>query len=873
MAFSAYRVGLVALAALASLAVAQNAAGGPVSFVTPIAPSTTAPVRITFMGSNFSEFTAFRLSSNATACDVSTEFSQGEVPPFTWSNIVRWTKHDPSNFMVVDFRINFPAVTAYVCATRDEKRWFRATNSRGRSHLHIWHKTPTITVMAPETPVANQPLYLKVPHLHRFTHGALVRSRDGCDGDRPQNVLNGANMSTYDWQTEMFGFHPVETAPQVFLCVSSGPLHTDWSLIPFDPKAIVQPRFTPSQPLGPNREKYGREIYFEVYAAATRWSMGHISCTPIVAGSETTCTLYVQNTTLVPLAAGEITLADIRDGGGVTDCPLPVVQHVDGSTTHVYFKWTPQREGRGGRVSFYRNGKPLFLHNNPLNDEWFKLPNRTKQLPPHSQIDLWFTRFIVLPGFHDLQTYPYENLINFAYFGPTANWKFIQENHTAHQVTSATIDDGVISATLSKATAIPAGSTMCRMRVLYQYSADNLDGPDETQSAYIGYVKFQRDAVTLHTFNLYASGTRVIVTGGPRTIGMDGDMRRWESIGVEIPVDATHSTITVALEAYHGNVKRTWFSDVSMRCSSAVATTAPEVAALQRIWNSVGSSSTTINTWKDGANFRGDPCLNHWHGVTCRHMRVVELDLTTSELTGLFPQIPELSRLEKLIIKDNALTGQMPTHLANLTRLRYFDASNNQFYGVPDAAFNANTHVCLRVFKARHNLITKYPTQLAWMPQLEQLDLANNRIADTVHHWPSFDAPLVHLDLSNNHLCGSLPHLPVFAPVSIDFSSNRFNGTIPTQWGELQRLELLDVSKNELSGPIPLELSKIQSGSRLTFRGEENFFRGLLPNLNFLRVDVRDNIFKCPLPKEHPWILTSHIGGMDILECDYHQED
>merc|ERR1712146_215643 len=205
-----------------------------------------------------------------------------------------------------------------------------------------------------------------------------------------------------------------------------------------------------------------------------------------------------------------------------------------------------------------------------------------------------------------------------------------------------------------------------------------------------------------------------------------------------------------------------------------------------------------------------------------------------------------------------------------MCNLQHVDLSRNAFEQVPESIFNGQAHVCLKSLLLRHNQLRRFPAHTQHLKSLEHLDLAYNTMVDSVSDWSS-EAPLVHLDVSHNSLHGPLPQLPLHALVSADFGSNQFNGSVPVGWAALRRVEYLDVSKNKLTGAIPLELSKIRSAPRLTFRAEENYFVGLLPNLGFATVDVRDNIFACPLPKEESFVLTSHYGDMTSMQCDWGQ--
>ncbi len=64
--------------------------------------------------------------------------------------------------------------------------------------------------------------------------------------------------------------------------------------------------------------------------------------------------------------------------------------------------------------------------------------------------------------------------------------------------------------------------------------------------------------------------------------------------------------------------------------------------------------------------------------------RLEELDLSHNQLTGALPaEIRHLTRLRKLDVSDNAMTG-VPAEIGQLAELRSLDLSNNQLTGLPN---------------------------------------------------------------------------------------------------------------------------------------------------------------------------------------------
>lgn len=61
--------------------------------------------------------------------------------------------------------------------------------------------------------------------------------------------------------------------------------------------------------------------------------------------------------------------------------------------------------------------------------------------------------------------------------------------------------------------------------------------------------------------------------------------------------------------------------------------------------------------------------------------------------------------------------------------------------------------------------------------------------------------------------------------------NNAFTGSIPSAYGKMQSLQLLDVSHNQLSGSIPTEFfgNGIESETMTVFRASANNFVGRIP--------------------------------------------
>ncbi|XP_047340592.1 receptor protein kinase-like protein ZAR1 [Impatiens glandulifera] len=170
-----------------------------------------------------------------------------------------------------------------------------------------------------------------------------------------------------------------------------------------------------------------------------------------------------------------------------------------------------------------------------------------------------------------------------------------------------------------------------------------------------------------------------------------------------------------------------------------------------------------LSTWSDTDY---TPCL--WVGISCDH---------NHQVTSIF-------------LPSRGFTGYLPSELGALLSLRRLSLPHNNFSGaIPSHLFNA-TH-------------------------LLSLDLSHNSLTSPIPYLITSLQNLNHLDLSSNLLNGSLPqgldNLPNLAG-TVNFSYNHFTGEVPSSYGLLPLMVILDLRNNNLTGKIPLVGSLLNQG-------------------------------------------------------------
>ncbi|GMP69683.1 hypothetical protein CsSME_00028853 [Camellia sinensis var. sinensis] len=207
--------------------------------------------------------------------------------------------------------------------------------------------------------------------------------------------------------------------------------------------------------------------------------------------------------------------------------------------------------------------------------------------------------------------------------------------------------------------------------------------------------------------------------------------------------------------------------------------------------------------------------------------------LQKNKLTGEVPEwLGEMRSLESLDLSDNSFSGQVPTSIGNLQSLKVLNISMNALTGsLPDSMINCKN--LLVVDFSQNSLMGSLP---AWIFKLgiQEVLLSGNRLSG------SMDSPfsssieysqqkLQVLDLSDNALSGNIPSaVGDFSSLQVlNLSRNSLDGGIPASIGGLKALGTLDLSENSLSGSIPLEIGGAISLKELNL--EKNALAGTIP--------------------------------------------
>ena len=134
-------------------------------------------------------------------------------------------------------------------------------------------------------------------------------------------------------------------------------------------------------------------------------------------------------------------------------------------------------------------------------------------------------------------------------------------------------------------------------------------------------------------------------------------------------------------------------------------------------------NATDGPNWVNNENWLTDAPLGDWSRVqTDASGFVVELNLDRGGLKGMIPpelgNLGNLSRLTRLKLNHNALTGSIPSELGNLTRLRSLNLANNALSGTIPPELG-NLTMLSSLYLNSNEISGPIPVELARLPFYE----------------------------------------------------------------------------------------------------------------------------------------------------------
>ncbi|KAG2601022.1 hypothetical protein PVAP13_5KG564600 [Panicum virgatum] len=194
------------------------------------------------------------------------------------------------------------------------------------------------------------------------------------------------------------------------------------------------------------------------------------------------------------------------------------------------------------------------------------------------------------------------------------------------------------------------------------------------------------------------------------------------------------------------------------------------------------------------AKFQANKLRGHLSKSWASSVNLTMFIASENMITGSLPsELSSLINLEVLLLESNNLSGNIPPELSNLANLYQLNLSQNQFTG----------HI---------------PIEFGQMSNLQYLDMSVNKLSGLIPQELGSCSKLRFLNINHNSLTGNLPmtignlrNLQIM----LDVSDNNLTGGLPVQLGNLVMLEFLNLSHNQFSGSIPSSIAGMVSLSTL----------------------------------------------------------
>ncbi|XP_061370002.1 LRR receptor-like serine/threonine-protein kinase RGI1 [Gastrolobium bilobum] len=216
------------------------------------------------------------------------------------------------------------------------------------------------------------------------------------------------------------------------------------------------------------------------------------------------------------------------------------------------------------------------------------------------------------------------------------------------------------------------------------------------------------------------------------------------------------------------------------------------------------------------------------------------LELENNYLTGSIPAgLGSCRKLALLNLAQNQLSGELPPQLGNLINLQVLKLQMNKLNGTIPFQI-AQLHQLSTLNLSCNSLSGSIPSEMSSLSKLNFLHLQQNNLSGSIPTSIGNLKLLIELQLGGNQLSGEIPSMPLSLQASLNLSNNLFSGPIPSSFGILDSLEILDLSNNKFSGAIPDDLTKISALTQLLLYN--NQLSGVIPKFDrYVHVESAGN--------------------------------
>ncbi|XP_028760837.1 receptor-like protein EIX1 [Neltuma alba] len=206
------------------------------------------------------------------------------------------------------------------------------------------------------------------------------------------------------------------------------------------------------------------------------------------------------------------------------------------------------------------------------------------------------------------------------------------------------------------------------------------------------------------------------------------------------------------------------------------------------------------------------------------------LKIESSNLTGVIPDQPLEFNVYDISLASNQIRGSVPSFLL---KSGFLDISENlisKFVHSCGKGRSAIVENLVALNLSSNNLSGELPSCWDHFKSLRILDLSNNQLSGRIPSSTGSLSQLKLLVLRNNCFSGGLPSFKNATKLGmLDLEKNDLSGPIPPSWtrDNLKELETVSLRMNKLDGKLPLHLCYLPKARVLDL--SFNKFTGLIP--------------------------------------------
>ncbi|CAI0546284.1 unnamed protein product [Linum tenue] len=258
--------------------------------------------------------------------------------------------------------------------------------------------------------------------------------------------------------------------------------------------------------------------------------------------------------------------------------------------------------------------------------------------------------------------------------------------------------------------------------------------------------------------------------------------------------------------------------------------------------------------------------------------RLQKVYLSQNQLVGkISSSMCDMQELQILSLRNNRVSGEIPDCWYHSFMFWAIDVSNNSLTGKIPASFGSLRSLSILLLSS-NRFDGEIPASLQNCTGLTSMDLGKNRFSGVLPSWIGTNfSSLSVLDLSQNLFNSSFPEwLSTLTSLTrLDLSTNSFSGSIAVDFGKFESLEDLHLSLNNFSGPVPVTLGNLcyfrmayfKEETKVVTKGRAYDYNRNLALLNV--IDFSENNLSGPIPEEMTKLLSlrvlnlssNHISG------------